>query len=248
MHSAIQEGTKMRLARMAGAVLCWVVLGSAGLAADPAISSGATLRGTLTYKGPPPDRKPLEVDHDQDCCAKRLIHPETLLVSDKGRVRNAVVWLEGVQGDKPWPTAAPALDQVGCIFTPHVTVVGVGQTVQFLNSDPIIHNIHSWPRANEPMSVSQLAKGLGRSIKRTFSAPDEIKITCDVHKWMGAWIIVRDNPYYSMTGEDGTFEVTGIPPGTYKMVVWHESLERVERTVKLDAGAARVEDAELKLK
>jgi plastocyanin len=238
----------MKRIQTAVALLGALAVGTLTLAANPASPGGATLRGTLTYKGPPADRKPLEVDHDQECCAKRLIHPETLLVSDKGRVRNGVVWLEGVKGDKPWPTASPALDQVGCIFTPHVMVVGVGQVVQFLNSDPIIHNIHSWPRANEPMSVSQLAKGLGRPIKRTFSAPDEIKITCDVHKWMGAWIIVRDNPYFSMTAEDGTFEITGVPPGTYKMVVWHESLERLERTVTLEAGAARVEDAELKLK
>ncbi len=217
---------------LVGFALC-----STGQAASPA---GARLRGALTYKGPVPKPQPLEVDHDMECCAKVSILPETLLVSPSGRVRNAVVWLEGVKGDKPWPAGGGVLDQEGCVFRPHVTVLGVGQTMQFLNSDPIIHNIHTWPRENDSISVSQLAKGAGRPIKRTFSTPDEMKVTCDVHKWMSAWVIVRDNPYFALTGEDGTFEITDVPPGSYKMVVWHESLERVERTVQLEAGAVRV--------
>ena len=229
----------------AAAILVAAAIGCASVAGGP---EGATLRGTLTYKGPIPEAKPLEVDHDTACCAKKPILPETLLVSAGGRVRNGVVWLEGVKGDKPWPSEEGVLDQEGCVFIPHVTVVGVGQTMRFLNSDPIIHNIHTWPRENESMSVSQLAKGAARPIRRSFAAPDEIKVTCDVHKWMSAWIIVRDTPYFALTGENGAFEITGVPPGSYKMVVWHESLERVESTVKLDAGAARVENVEMKLK
>jgi plastocyanin len=229
---------------MVGALCCAMAI----CVGQIAIAGGATLRGTLSYKGPVPDPQPLEVDHDMDCCAKVPILPETLLVSSHGAVRDAVVWLEGVEGDKPWPVEKGVMDQVGCVFIPHVTVVGVGQTMEFLNSDPIIHNVHTWPRENAPMSVSQLAKGLGRPIKRKFNTPDEIKITCDVHKWMGAWIIVRDNPYYALTGEDGTFEITDVPPGSYTMVIWHESLERVEKTVEFGADAVHVEDVELQLK
>jgi hypothetical protein len=228
-----------------GVVAAAFVLTTATSAAEPA---AATIRGTLTYKGPPPDMKPMDVDHDQSCCAKSAILPETLLVSPKGGVKNGVVWLEGVKGDKPWPASPGILDQQGCVFLPHVQVVAGGTTVQFLNGDPIIHNVHTWPRTNESISVSQLAKGAARPIKRTFAAPDEIKVSCDVHKWMSAWIIVRDNPYFALTGDDGAFEIAGVPPGIYKMVVWHESLERVERTVLLDAGAVRVENLELKPK
>jgi len=230
---------------MAGLVSCAMAVCVAG---QPVTAGGATLRGTLTYKGSPPGMEPLEVDHDRECCAQTPIPPETLLVSENGEVRDGVVWLEGVEGDKPWSTEEGVLDQVGCIFIPHVMVVGVGQTVRFLNSDPIIHNIHTWPRENAPMSVSQLAKGLGRPIKRSYGTPDEIKLTCDVHKWMGAWIIVRDNPYFAQTGVDGTFEITDIPPGTYTMVIWHESLERIEKKVELGADAAHVEDVEMSLK
>ncbi len=233
------------LASIAAMLLGMAAVGSPAWAGDP---SGSTLRGVLTYKGPVPEMRPLEVDHDKECCAKSSILPETLLVSPTGRLRNGVVWLDGVKGEKPWPTSESVMDQEGCVFLPHVTIVGVGQTIKFLNSDPIIHNIHSWPRENESMSVSQLAKGAARPIKRVFSAPDEMKVTCDVHKWMSAWIIVRDNPYFAVTGEDGAFEITDIPPGSYKVVIWHESMERVERTVKLESGAVRTEDVELKLK
>jgi len=236
----------MKLEQAIGCVVVSVLsLGAAPLAAGP---EGATVRGTLTYKGPVPKMAPMEVDHDQSCCATAPILPETLLVSAKGGVRNGVVWLLGVKGDKPWPLSLGILDQRGCVFLPHVQVVADGATVQFLNGDPIIHNVHTWPRTNESISVSQLAKGAARPIKRTFTAPDEIKVTCDVHKWMSAWIIVRDNPYFALTGEDGVFEINGVPPGSYTMVVWHESLLRVERTVQVTAGAARVEDVELKLK
>ncbi len=230
---------------MTGAVCCAVALGFPGQAPS---AGGAILRGTLTYKGPSADLAPLEVDHDRDCCAKSPVLPETLLVSEDGRVRNGVVWLEGVEGDKAWPAEKASIDQVGCVFVPHVTILGVGQTIEMLNSDPIIHNIHTWPRVNESMSVSQLAKGLGRPIKRSFKMPDEIKVTCDVHKWMSAWIIVRDNPYYALTGAAGTFEITDIPPGSYTMVIWHESLERIEKKLELAADATHVEDVELKLK
>jgi len=245
MRRILIGSAKVGSRRSAVVMLCLVAIGPSSWAESP---GSATLRGTLTYKGPPPKVKPLVVDHDMDCCAKTPVLPETLLVSEGGRVQNGVVWLEGVAGDKPWPAMSAALDQEGCVFRPHVMVVGVGQAVQFLNSDPIIHNIHSWPRENESMSVSQLAKGLGRAIKRTFTAPDEIKITCDVHQWMGAWIVVRDSPYYSLTGEDGVFEIVGIPPGSYKLIVWHESLERVERSVTLKASVTCVEDVQLKLK
>jgi plastocyanin len=241
-----RKGTSKRWNRLTlGTVFCALAVCSAGpvVAAD-----GATLRGTLTYEGPAPSLEPLEVDHDRECCAKEPILPETLLVTEDGKVRDAVVWLEGVKGDKPWPTEEGVLDQQGCVFLPHVTILGVGQTMRFLNSDPIIHNIHTWPRENPPMSVSQLAKGLSRPIKRSFDTPDEIKVTCDVHKWMGAWIIVRDNPYYALTGEDGVFEIMDIPPGAYTMVIWHESLDRVEKKVELAAGATRVEDTEMTLK
>jgi plastocyanin len=244
MLSRLENGAG-RLMRLALLTFVGAAVACASQAQGP---TGATVRGTLTYKGPVPKPVPLEVDHDIECCGKKAILPETLLVSDKGGVRWGVVWLEGVQGDKPWPGLRVAMDQQGCVFTPHVVVVGVGQTMEFLNSDPIIHNIHTWPREHESISVSQLAKGLGRPIRRTFQKPDEIKVTCDVHKWMGAWIIVRDTPYYAVTAEDGTFEIAGVPPGTYKLVVWHESLERVERTVKLEAGATRVEDVPMKLK
>jgi plastocyanin len=231
--------------RVVGAAFCVLAICFVGQAAS---AGGATLRGTLTYTGPVPAPEPLEVDHDMECCAKKPILPETLLVSEDGKVLDGVVWLEGVEGDKPWPTDEGVLDQQGCVFIPHVTVLGVGQTMRFLNSDPIIHNIHTWPRENPPMSVSQLAKGLGRPIKRTFDTPDEIKVTCDVHKWMGAWIIVRDNPYFALTGPDGKFEIADIPPGTYTMVIWHESLERVEKKIEFAADAVHVEDVELKLK
>lgn len=209
------------------------------------VVGGATLRGTIRYSGSPPGRTPLTVDHDHEACAQHEVFSEGLVVSADGGVANAVVWVEGVQEGKAWPEEV-VLDQAGCLYRPHVTVAGTGQPIKFANSDPVIHNVNTFPRENPPLNISLLARGTGRPVTRTFKLPDEIKVTCDAHKWMNAWIIVRDNPYFAVTGADGSYAIEGVPAGTYTVVAWHESLERVEESLQLEAGEVRVEDLELK--
>lgn len=210
------------------------------------VENGGTLRGAVRYAGTAPARARLAVDHDQEACALHDIFSEELVASADGKVQNAVVWLQGVGEGKAWSENEVVLNQEGCVYLPHVVAVGVGHPLKFVNSDPVIHNVNTFPRENPPLNVSLLAKGMGRPVSRTLKLPDEIKVTCDAHKWMSAWIIVRDNPYFSVTGNDGAYVIEDIPPGTYTMTTWHESLGRVERTVQLAAREARSEDVELK--
>ena len=171
---------------------------------------------------------------------------EELVVSSSGEVRNVVVWLEGVKEGKAWSDAQVTQDQKGCTFTPHLVAVGVKQPITFTNSDPVVHNVRTFPRENLPLNLSLLATGIGKPSTKSFMLPDEMKVTCDSHKWMSAWIIVRDNPYFAVTGDDGSYVIDGVPPGDYKVVYWHESLEKVKKDVEVGAGQTRTEDLQMK--
>ena len=210
------------------------------------VADAATLRGIIRYTGTPPTRTPVTVGSDKEVCGRHNILSEDLIVSANGGVRNAVVWLDDVEEGKTWPEAEVIQDQKDCVFTPHVVVVGVNQPLTFVNSDPVVHNVRTFPRENLPLNISLLAKGKGKPSTKSFMFPDEIKAACDSHKWMGSWIIVRNNPYFAVTGDDGSYVINGVPPGTYTVVYWHESLERIEKKVELAAGETRAEDLEMK--
>ena len=116
----------------------------------------------------------------------------------------------------------------------------------FANSDDVVHNVRTFPRENLPLNLSLLAKGNGKPTTKSFLFPDEMKAACDSHKWMGAWIVVRDNPYYAVTGDDGSYTIEGVPPGTYTVAYWHESLERIDKEIILAAAEVHTEDLEMK--
>ena len=210
------------------------------------VADAATLRGTVRYTGTTPARAPFKVDSDKDICGVHEILSEELIVSEDGGVRNAVVWLEGVEEGKPWSDEEVIQDQESCVFKPHVVVVGVDRPISFLNSDPVVHNVRTFPRENLPLNLALLAKGKGKPSVKSFLFPDEIKAACDSHKWMSAWIIVRDNPYFAVTGDDGSYVIDGVPPGNHTVVFWHESLEKIEKKVDLTGGKTYVEDSEMK--
>lgn len=203
----------------------------------PAAEKTGEVKGTILFLGEVPEAKPIDVRTDPDVCGAEEILPQTLLVAEGGAVRNAVAWLEGVEGGRGLSTEEVAIDQKGCVFDPHVSVVGVGQPIRFLNSDPVVHNVRTIAKMNMPLNFSIPGKGLGRPVKKEMRFPEVIKVKCDVHRWMTCWIVVRDNAYWSQTGEDGKFSIDGVPPGKYKLVVWHESLKRVETEVEVAAGA-----------
>jgi plastocyanin len=201
---------------------------------------GGKIVGRITLAGATPQRKQLQVDHDTETCAAHgALYSEDLVVDAKTRgVKDAVVWIEVVKGGKEWSKALDEvqMDQEGCTFRPHVAVMKAGGKIKFLNSDPVLHNVNSFPENNPPITASILAKGQGRPAIRTVKNPDTIKITCDAHKWMSAWVIVRDNPYFALTDAEGRFEIDGIPPGNYELRYWHETLGTKSAQVTVRAG------------
>ena len=152
------------------------------------------------------------------------------MLSPQRGVRNVVVSLASPPPGARWEfsTAPVFLDQRQCVFIPRVTLVPAGGTVEFLNSDRLLHNIHSAGRAN---TVFNRTQPRGRTIPITFAKPEIVRISCDLHGWMRAWIVVIDHPFHVVTGSDGEFALDNIPPGKYALNVWHETLGTVTKYV-----------------
>ncbi|MFQ5956277.1 MAG: hypothetical protein ACE5KK_00705 [Candidatus Brocadiales bacterium] len=143
-------------------------------------------------------------------------------------VEDAVVYIKGIQRGKAFARSLEAhpIDQKDYVFVPHVTVVPVGSMVELRNSDQEMHNLHSYSVKNA--SFNEGMPSAGEPVQKRFDFVEVVRIGCNIHKEMAAWIVVRDNPYYCLTGEDGDFKIADIPPGIYKLAVWHEDFDREE--------------------
>jgi plastocyanin len=198
----------------------------------------ASIKGTVQYVGPLPEAKKLSVTVDQFVCGKDK-EPEELMLSAQRGIRNAVVSLASPPAAARWEfSAAPVfLDQRQCVFVPRVILVPAGGTVEFLNSDRLLHNIHSTGKSNPVFNRTQPK---GRTIPITFPKPEIVRIGCDLHGWMRAWIVVMEHPFHAVTGADGEFALANVPPGKYTLNAWHETLGVVTRDVTVAEGDATV--------
>jgi len=162
------------------------------------------------------------------------------LVVDRGRVKNAVVWIEsGLEGHSfSAPAAVVIVDQRGCMFEPRVVGVMLGQAVEFGNSDPEPHNVHGHPQVVRGWNFMLTRKGSSRRV--TFEKPEiGIPVVCDVHPWMRAYVSVFSHPYFGVTSEKGEVTLEAIPAGQYRLAVWHEVLGTLQQEVAvLPRGAA----------
>ncbi len=198
------------------------------------VADGGTIAGKVVYNGPVKMRTVLPTK-DKSVCGKSRKVP-LVVVGDGGAVQDAVVFLKDVAQGKPWPEEAkktPILDQEGCIFKPHVQVARRGK-LDIINSDPVLHNTHGYYGKRTAFNLALPEKGV--KITKVLKRPGTVKVDCDAHGWMLAWVQVVDNPYYFQTGADGTFSITDVPPGEYTLTVWQESLGETEIPVKVSAS------------
>lgn len=199
-----------------------------------AIAVGLT--GAVLVTGTLPKPKKLEVVVDQFACGTEK-EAGDLVLSPRRELANAVVWIENPPDGAPTaPDRKIEMDQKACVFVPRVVVVPAKGTVFFLNSDRLLHNIHTTPKVNVEVNRTQPKN---RSIPVTFDKPEIVRIGCDLHPWMTAWVAVAAHPYYAVTGADGQFAFD-VPPGQYKLKVWHERLGTVEASATVSDKAARV--------
>lgn len=208
---------------------------------DPATAGNVT--GKITFEGAPPPREPIRMSADPNCAkTSEGALSEAVVVGSGGALQNVFVYVKDGLGDRtfPVPSTPVVLDQQGCQYHPHVFGVQVGQPVQVVNSDPTLHNVHAKPSANQEFNTGQPIQGM--KFSRTFSTKEVmIPFKCDVHGWMHAYAGVLDHPFFAVTGADGSFALQGLPPGTYTIEAWHETLGTQTQTVTL--GAKETKDA-----
>lgn len=208
------------------------------LVVDPA--TAATIRGVVRFEGVPPriSTPPKGDTHCERVWAGRRIPDERIVVNEDGTLRNVVLQIVGGLEGKRFeePKGEVLLDQNRCMYVPHVLVVRAGQTLVVRNSDSTNHNINGTSaKKNDKFNFGQQSAGIEDRL--TFKRPETIRVKCDRHGWMGAWIHVVAHPYVAVTGDEGTFVIGNLPPGAYTLEAWHEFLGRQTRDVTLAASA-----------
>jgi plastocyanin len=199
-----------------------VALVCASLAAVPTLAGNIV--GKVTYAGTAPAPKPIPITKDKEVCSREPHVDESLVVAaDKG-LANVVVYIKDAPNAPKMavPAKAPELDQKSCKFHPHIQIIPAGGTLEVLNNDGILHNIHTYPKNNPPVNQAQPKFKTKMPIK--FEKPDTIRLSCDVHTWMNGWLIVAPNAWYTVSGPDGTFKLENVAPGTYTVSFWQETL------------------------
>lgn len=231
-------------------LLCSVLAGCKGKQADTAApgqaapaaaptfqvdaATAGSIHGVVSYTGAKPKPSVIDMSSDPLCVQahKGKALDESMVVSSKGGLGNAFVYItSGLEGKHFAPPATPVtIDQGGCWFRPRVLGIQVEQTLNITNSDPVTHNIHPMAKVNREWNHSQ---GPGDPpMHRTFSKQEiMIPVKCNIHDWMHAYIGVVDNPYFATTKDDGTFDLPNLPPGTYTVTAWHETLGTQQTTV-----------------
>jgi plastocyanin len=202
---------------------------------DPA--TAGNVAGRVTFAGTPPALPAQRMDSDPNCAQQGDSAPnESVVVGADGALQNVFVYVKDGLGTLrfPVPSTAFVLDQKGCRYVPHVSGVQVGQTVEVLNSDPTLHNVHATPMANQEFNTGQPLPGM-KHVRRFTAREVMVPFKCDVHPWMRAYIGVLDHPFFSVTRADGSFQLTGLPPGTYTIEAWHETLGTQTQMVTIGA-------------
>jgi plastocyanin len=196
------------------------------------VKDGGTISGTVKFKGTAPAPKKLDVNKDKEVCGKTPKTDQSLVVNN-GNLANAVVTIKDIQKGKKIEAKKVTLDQAGCEYKPHVLAFPAGSSVEILNPDGILHNVHSYSKVNSPFNQAQpkFKKTLDVKVEK----PEAIEVKCDVHGWMQGWLVATENPYFAVTDNSGAFKLTDVPPGNYTVEVWHEKLGKNTQKVTVKA-------------
>jgi len=199
-----------------------IVLSCISVGIFPALAGNIV--GKITYGGTAPAPKPIAMTKDKEVCSREPHFDESLVVAPDKGLANVVVYIKDAPNapKMAMPPQNPKLDQRSCKFHPHVQLIPAGGTLDVLNNDGILHNIHTYPKNNPP--VNQAQPKFKKVMPLKFEKPDTVRLTCDVHTWMSGWLIVAPHAWYAVSGPDGAFKIENVAPGSYTLSYWQETL------------------------
>ncbi len=200
-------------------------------------AAGGTITGKVKFTGTAPRAATIDMSEEAACKAKYPTPPkdEAVVTGPGNTLADVFVYVSaGLPANAKYqaPAASVVLDQNGCRYHPHVLGIMVGQKLEIKNSDPLLHNIKAIAKKNRGFNVSQPNAGMTRDV--TFSAPEVmVNLECNVHGWMHAYVGVRPDPFFAVSGPDGSFTIKDLPPGTYTIEAWHEKFGTQTATVTI---------------
>ena len=207
-------------------------------AVDPATAGAVS--GTVSFTGTAPKRIPIDMSMDPACAMAAEPNLTEQYMVDHGKLANVYVYVKTGAPDSSASADAPAvvLDQKGCRYVPHVIALQQGGSVVFKNSDPTMHNVHTTPAqvGNSAVDLSEMPMGQPQT-ERFKAAETMLPVRCNNHPWMSAFLNIAPNPYFAVTGADGSFTISNLPPGTYTLAAIHEKLGEQDIQITVAAKA-----------
>jgi len=222
--------------RMRALCTALLLLGSAAGArayeAGP-VTDGGTITGVVKVVGAAPRDEVIRVTKDPGHCGETLPR-EKYVIGAGGGVQNAVVSLVDIAKGKAVPAADVPIVNKSCAFHPHVQTAVKGQFMVVRNDDPMLHNTHMYLDKRTIFNAALPRQGM--EIRKPIAKGGIVDVECDEHDWMHAYLYVADHPYLAATDADGAFTLADVPPGTYKIRLWHEAFGQQERSVTVPQG------------
>jgi hypothetical protein len=224
-------------------VLAWTIAVPARAYEEGTVAGGGTIEGKVVFNGAVPTRKIIP-NKDVEVCGDPREEALIEVGPDKS-VQNAVVYLVEVAKGKAWPAQGktPQLDNRKCRFDPAVQVIRSGP-LEVVNDDPVLHNTHGY--YGNRTAFNMALPNQGQRIPTDLTRTGAVKVDCDAHGWMEGWVYVVDNPYYAITGADGKFSITDVPPGNYTLVAIQSLTGPVQQSVTVTGGKPTSLTIELK--
>jgi plastocyanin len=196
----------------------------------------ASIKGVVSFSGKAPEMKVPKKRKDAEFCKTKEVKYNAVL-ADKGKLADVFVRLanDSFKGDYKVPSAHAAITQTDCMYTPRIQGVLAGQTIDIKNGDGTLHNVHTYKGAESWFNKPQI-KGSDPIAQELPDEPKVIKFTCDVHPWMRGFVVVDANPFFAVSGADGSFTIDKVPAGDFTVEAWHPHYGLKTAKVKVEDG------------
>jgi len=216
----------------------------AGAPSASASAGSASVKGIVTFTGTVPAAKTINMAADPSC-AKQHAAPavmQEVMTDKKGDLQNVIVFISEGLGDQTFdpPSQPVVIEQKGCLYQPHVLAMQANQPLEVVNADPVMHNIHPMPNNNREWNKAEVP---GSKIDESFPRSEvAIPVKCNLHPWMRGYIAVFKHPYFVVTGKDGSFDLSNLPPGSYTLTAWHEKLGTMTQKITVGTNETKSVD------